>query len=512
MDQETIKSFQARIDDFLKGQIEWIERDRPRLPDGPDIFPLLQMSAGRVLLKSAIKRESVMKAIIEASMDETRHIYDWLLASSLRKEAWLSRYDVQGRPLKLMKFGTFKQILAEADKAMAKRRGDGFRVPAGEGTKVVHECGEGWTIVRLKTPEALDHEGHVMGHCVGQGAYDGGFSTNFTGIYSLRDPFGKSHVTLEINHSMDVVRQIKGKQNKPPKAEYMRRLLGWRGLEGVSVEGTELPSGFGFEKSRGIVELSSLKAGDVFEGNIGIVLKDNADFVLDIPGGVTIRGTVVIQGQRSGELVEVGNAVQMRWAKLSIPDDVFFDGDVRLDHVTLERFSFAGRHLVVRNAAVRSFEDIRCDVTQFAATDFARDALDGASFKGSVEMQDCRGVVFHQSTSVGAHLSVAGCRPHANHEEPELEFADGFEVNRKLNIFNSRVRMGDSLQVTGNADILASSVTSMPSRLSVTGSLTIKDCLIDRWPETLDVGGTMNESDVSLCAPPAPLGPMRRAL
>ncbi|MCV9963624.1 PcfJ domain-containing protein [Pararhizobium sp. BT-229] len=511
MDKEIIKSFQARIDDFLKGQVEWIERGRPRLPDSPDMLPLLQMSAGRVLLKSAIRRESVMKAIIEASMDETRHIYDWLLASSLRKEPWLSRCDDHGRPLKLMKFGTYQQIIAEANKAMAKRRGDGFRVAAGEGAKVIHECCDGWTVVRLKTPEALDHEGYAMGHCVGQGSYDGGLSTNFTGIYSLRDPFGRSHVTLEIDHSMDIVRQIKGKQNRPPKAEYMRRLLGWRGLKDVSVEGTELPSGFGVEKSRGIVELSSLKPGDVFDGNIGIVLKDNADFVLDVPAGVTIRGTVVIQGHKSFKLFEVGDNVdQLRWAKVSMPDGVFFDGDVRLDHVTLERFSFAGRRLVVRNAAVRSFGDIRCDVTQFAATEFSPIALDGASFKGSVEMQDCRGVVFLASTSVGAHVSVAGCRPRGNQAEPELSFAEGFEVKRKLNIFNSMVRMGDRLHVDGNADIRESTVTCMPSHLSVTGSLNVADCLIDRWPETLDVQGTLSERSVELCAPPTPIGAIRR--
>lgn len=506
------RHLQKRIDEYLKKHIELIERGRHHGPDTPDVFPLLQMSVGRVLTNIGMKLDSEVKAIMECALPETTHIYDWLLASKIRGEAWLSRCDSRGRPLKLMKFGTIQQIMAEADKAMAKRRGDGFKVPAGEGTKVIHDCGEGWTVVRLTTPEALDREGSMMGNCVGLGAYDRSLSTNFTGIYSLRDPFGKSHVTIEIDHAMDKVTQIKGKQNRPPKAEYMRRLLGWRGLQNVSVEGNELPSGFGVEKTRGIVELSTLKAGDVFEGNIGIELKDNADFSLEIPSGVTVRGTVVVQGHRSGKLVEVGNAVQMRWARLSMPDGVFFDGDVRLDHVALDRFSFAGRHLVVRNATVGSFGHIHCDVTQFAATDFSRSALDGTSFKGSVEMQDCRGVLFLPTTSVGAGISVAGCRPRANLEEPELEFADGFEVKRRLFIFNSRVRMGDSLRVDGNAEINGSSVTAMPSHLSVTGSLEITDSLIDRWPETLDVRGTLIEKCVDLCSPPTPLASARRGL
>lgn len=503
---------ESRIDEFLRGQIRWIERDRSLGPDGPDVLPLLRMCLGRVLTNLAVRHDSEIKAIMECPMDTTRHIYDWLLASQIRGEAWLSRRDHQGRPLKLMKFGTVQQIVAEANKAMAKRRGDGFRVPAGEGAKVVHDCGEGWTVVRLTTPEALDHEGYVMGHCVGQGAYDGSLSTNFTGIYSLRDPFGKSHVTLEIDHAMDIVRQIKGKQNMLPKAEYMRRLLGWRGLKDVSVEGTELPSGFGVEKSRGIVELSSLKAGDVFEGNIGIVLQDNADYVLNIPPGVTIRGTVVIQGHKSGKLFELGeNVVQMRWAKVSMPDDVFFDGDVRLDHVTLERLSFAGRRLVVRNATVGRLTDIRCDVAQFAATNFDASALDGASFKGSVEMQACRGAVFLAATDVGAHVSVAGCKPVRVQDDIAVLFADGFQARRKLHVLNSSVSFGEACHVEGSVDIKGSSVMHMPSRFSVTGNLNVEESRIDRWPEVLDVRGTVNECAVETGLP-RPAVASRRAM
>ncbi|MDW9478895.1 hypothetical protein GOB57_09380 [Sinorhizobium meliloti] len=495
MDKETIKSFEFSVNEYLKSQVEWIERGRPRLPDGPDMLSLLCMSVGRVLTNFAVRYGSPGKAFMEVSMDDMRHIYDWLLVASMRGEAWLSRCDDQGRPLKLLKFGTIQQILAEANKAMAKRRGDGFRVPAGEGVEVVHDCGHGWTVVRLKTPGALDHEGHVMGHCVGQGAYDLSLSTNFTGIYSLRDPFGKSHVTIEIDHAMDVVQQIKGKQNKPPKAEYMRRLLGWRGLKDVSVAGTELPSGFCVEKTRGIVELSSLKAGDVFEGTIGIVLKDHDDYTLDIPAGVTIRGDVVVQGQRAGKLVEVGNVIQMLYPKVAIPEEVFVDGFVRLDHVTLDRLSVVARRLIIRNSTVHKIEDAQCDIAQFGATTFAPAALDGASFRGSVEMQACRGVVFLPTTRIGGSVSIAGCRPGQGEGNVPIEFSDHFEARRRLSIFNSLVSFGN-LSVDGSLDIEKSSVLHMPSILSVTGDFSVEDSLIDKWPETLNVHGTVREKSV----------------
>lgn len=65
----------------------------------------------------------------------------------------------------------------------------------------------GWSWVHLVTKAALDHEGSVMGHCVGDGGYDqhawpGGVRPDRwdvdAGIWSLRDPDGKSRVTVDL--------------------------------------------------------------------------------------------------------------------------------------------------------------------------------------------------------------------------------------------------------------------------------------------------------------------------
>ncbi|MCZ7861796.1 PcfJ domain-containing protein [Agrobacterium salinitolerans] len=488
----------------------FVETLRRHPADDVDILPSLNISLGRVLVNMAMKVKSFHPVNEEVSADEIRHICDWLHAAHLRREAWLSRCDDQGRPLKLMKFGTVAQMTDEANKAMAKRRGDGATASALQGVKAVYDAGDGWSIVRLTTPEALDHEGHVMGHCVGQGAYDMGLSTNFTGIYSLRDPFGKSHATLEIDHSMDTVRQIKGKQNKPPIPEYMRRLLGWRVLMEASVDRSELPPGFGARKSGGIVDFASLKPGDVFDGNIAIVLADNDDYVLDIPAGVTVLGDVVIAGHKAGRLIEHGNIIQMHYPKVTVPDGVVFEGDVRVDHVTLDGFSISARRLVIRNATVLKLDDIRCDVTQFAGTNFSPTSLEGASFKGSVEMQACRGVVFQASTEIGAQVSVAGCKPSQAGHEVSVEFADGFKARRRLHIYNSAASFGDECHVDGSVDIKESLIVRMPLHLSATGYLNVENTHIDRWPETLDVKGNVIEKGVetglSLVPPPLTRG------
>lgn len=84
----------------------------------------------------------------------------------------------------------------------------------------------GWAWVHLVTKAALDHEGSVMGHCVGDGGYDdhawpGGARPDRwdvdAGIWSLRDPDGKSRVTVDLD--FDGIRQAHGPGNDRPEAE-----------------------------------------------------------------------------------------------------------------------------------------------------------------------------------------------------------------------------------------------------------------------------------------------------
>jgi hypothetical protein len=464
-----------------------------------DIHASLKQSVGRVLISIGTRTGDVMPTLNLVSHDQARHICDWLSVAHERNEAWLSRVDAKGRPLKLMKFGSIEQIVAEADKAMAKRSGDPIAAETTDGTKAVYDAGDGWTVVRLLTSTALDIEGQQMGHCVGQGAYDCGLSTNFIGIYSLRDPSGKSHVTIEIDHTMDKVEQIKGKQNKPPKAEYMRRLLGWKRLQGASIAGTELPPNFGVDKKRGIIEFSSLQAGDVFLGNIGINLdKDVDDYVLPIPEGITVRGDVVICGLRAAVLVADPNGNRMRYPSVTIPHGVTIDGSLRVDHVKLDNFSVKATRFTVRSSTIGKLGEIQCPVSQFSSSEFLEAALDQTSFDGSVEMQACRGVVFFKSTRIEASVSLAGCRIVRGQTDNPMHLADGFSVRRGLNIFNSLVTFGDKCVVDGELKISNSTVLDMPSTLKVSGNFTIDRSQIDRWPEIMSVGGQVNEQTVRM--------------
>ncbi|WP_247774315.1 hypothetical protein [Bradyrhizobium sp. 192] len=134
-------------------------------------------------------------AALEASV---RHVADWIEAARVNNEEWLQRCDEQGRPLKLLKIGSLAQAIAEADKAMRRFAFNAAAAPHidGEGEESVMTFADGSRIVRLLTPAALDRESAMMGHCVGQGAYDAAVKDRSRIIYSLRDAKNKAHVTL----------------------------------------------------------------------------------------------------------------------------------------------------------------------------------------------------------------------------------------------------------------------------------------------------------------------------
>jgi PcfJ-like protein len=87
-----------------------------------------------------------------------------------------------------------------------------------EHTKTVLILTDGSRWVQLLTPIALDHEGAMMEHCIGRGAYDAPLLGNRAQFYSLRDQAGRAQVTIEVRAG--VVRQCKGKGNENPAASF----------------------------------------------------------------------------------------------------------------------------------------------------------------------------------------------------------------------------------------------------------------------------------------------------
>jgi hypothetical protein len=178
---------------------------------------LLAMCVGRVLLKRLNDGDKELP-----DEDILRHIADWIAAAVVTNAHWLSNFDDHGRPKKLMKFSMIEQITAEADRAMrdAAARPPVFPVIDGD-ERVYRELGDGFRLVQLLTPEALDRESAVMQHCIGNGGYDRHVTDSSKLYLSLRDRAGKAHATLEVDVSKHTLKQFQGKQNKPPVQRYI---------------------------------------------------------------------------------------------------------------------------------------------------------------------------------------------------------------------------------------------------------------------------------------------------
>jgi hypothetical protein len=103
--------------------------------------------------------------------------------------------------------------------------------------EVVYEWPDGWTVQRLNTAEELRAEGESMRHCVGDYEPDDLDPVTGLQIFSLRDPDGHPHATMEWASPQATVTQLRGRTNNVPKAEYLSRMFEFRRRGHLGVTG-----------------------------------------------------------------------------------------------------------------------------------------------------------------------------------------------------------------------------------------------------------------------------------
>lgn len=189
---------------------------------------LLAFSFGRVLT-NAYKRGKLAEDEFDVACIHLEHIADWIHAAVATNAEWLHKTDENRRPKKLLKFSDYGQIVDEANKEMERFAQKNRNVVLNDGDEeLVTELEDGYYVVRLLKPSALDRESAFMQHCIGQGAYDDKLADNEHEYYSLRDAAGKPHITMEISKSSGgdhTLQQFQGKQNKPPLDKYVKAIL-----------------------------------------------------------------------------------------------------------------------------------------------------------------------------------------------------------------------------------------------------------------------------------------------
>jgi hypothetical protein len=280
---------------------------------GTQCREFLDLSLGRVL-----KKELEERFISDAT---TSHIVDWLKASIINRDAWISKLDDMGRPRKLMKFGSVAQIAKEADKAMLKaaQKSSNLRLVEGE-EELHHQLRDGFYLVRLLTPSALDRESAEMQHCIGNGAYDDFLSDKGSCFLSLRDRNGKAHATIEIKDRCII--QCQGKQNRVPTAKYSDLLTDYFSERKYDSLLPAYRTGFVVDQNRNWHRAETMPGNIVINGDLNL-----REMPIDrLPNGISVLGSLILDGCPLEALPDglvVGVNLDMSYTKIrKLPADL----------------------------------------------------------------------------------------------------------------------------------------------------------------------------------------------
>ena len=332
------EELRKHIDDVLEKQAEGDAK----------LYELLQVSVGRVVYKkySGLVRSFTVGQVRNSfllillnDMDSVTHVRDWLKVSLMDNARWLSNVNEDGWPKKLLKSPDLRGLVKEADKAMLRANGKHSRKSLDDGHEVVeYECQDGWTIVRMLTPEALDLESALMQHCVGDGAYDrilsAGGGEHFEGLFSLRDRAGKPHATIEVRNGL--LSQVQGKQNMAPIPKYIPHIVGFIRARKIAFEGQAY--GLVCDRNGDIHAIDDLP--EILEVVGALWLKNSEDRPIRIPRVIKCH-QLSLSGTRFAdvpELIETSQSVAIHDDCLErLPSSFGGRGGIAIFQSTLER-------------------------------------------------------------------------------------------------------------------------------------------------------------------------------
>lgn len=475
------------------------------------VTEMLMLSVGRIIWKAEGNDTSRIITAVRQHEREIKHVADWFKSAVIENAPWLANVDHLGHPKKLMKYCALERIFAEADKVMIRKsRGLGRRLLSDGAEEVVATLEDGYSIVRLLTPEALDAETTEMQHCVGQGAYDAALTDGKTVLLSLRDEHGKAHATIEVCDGL--VEQVQGKQNKPPKAKYIPLIASYfRQTDynwSLFGDGTE---GFVIDIHGTIHSNEDLP--DELHAHGGLVLRD----VAKMPSFATARTDIAVHCLADAKTplrLEAGRDIALIGSGFTTCPELVLTGDLSLDHTKITALpeGLSVGSLDVRSTPLASLPgDFRCSGS--IALKFTEvTALPSILWK----VEDSKVSSYGTVDVLGSPISDLGG---LNHVNGSLRLAgtkmnaipDGFFVSGELDVgeldliaIGEGVRanrltaavtksiffLGDVLEL---GDIyLVNCGVSFPSVVKSSQSVTLIRCRVGLMPERIECAGKLD--------------------
>jgi hypothetical protein len=457
---------------------EWLGEIAP----DEHVARLLGLSVGRLLLREGL----YWRLRAETHRLDVMHVCDWLRTAVAETADWLARLDEYGRPKKLMKFGTFREMRVEADKAMRIAIQKQGRVEIDPDHERLHmELADGYSMVEMLTFEALDRESSQMQHCIGNGGYDYDLSGDGFLLLSLRDPFGKPHATLRVDREKSSVVEFQGKQNEPPADRYMVYIKEF-------LRAAKLGLGRGGEHRLGMIQ-------DVFGEWHDI---RNLPDELETRGSLTLTDAPVFR--MPSRLIVNGHFAAPRWMDRH-PDVFHVSGDYMSENIPPITGDFKVGAMAItdgRNHKGRLPEKL--DVGSLTV-----EAVGSRIFPDTFEVTGNLSLVVTDARQVPSSLKVGGAlrlyRSTIKVWKGDVDCGDlDASVTQKL-VFEGKVRVRGNLhasyddvtfkrplRVSGDADFsdncTGRDIAELPARMFVGGDLILQNCKIDRMPKHLEVG------------------------
>ena len=404
--------------------------------------------------------------------DKVRHIADWLKIAVQDDDPWLHQLETNGQPKRLLHLTSLEEATAEADRDMhIRNRRLAIQLGNGhEGEEMVAAMADGFRIVKLTTPEALDREGVKMGHCIGQGAYDEDLLDGTSEFYSLRDSKNQPHATLQIHAEKHAVVQCQGKGNKAPVPRYLPYLQAFLRTQQYSLHVPANRCGLIQAWGR-YYDITNLPENLTVPGNL-----DLTDTTIDrLPKGLRVKGNLSLSHMPIAQLPEglnVGGNLIITKTSINLPNRLRVGGG-----------------LFIGSTAIRELPaDLQVGGTLNLANTQISQIPDGMKVVGG-------DLLLNESeiTTLPMGLQING---HCNLNRTKIaELPEGLSVGTDLWLAFSHVkRLPDRLCVGQSIILEGSHITELPENLNVNNSLYLSHTAITKLPPGLRVGCSLDLS------------------
>jgi hypothetical protein len=265
----------------------------------------------------------VAKELADPKFGETTAIVSFLLGSFKQFFEYVRKLPSDVSKLKIV----------DVVNAIKEHTANGPELPPPQG-ETVYTYGDKWTIQKITTKEQLDAEGELLEHCVG--SYFDEVSDGLTSIYSLRDPEGFPHVTIEYRDKQIV--QIQAKGNEFPRKHIKRlremvmkvfdgnvvaRIMLKEDPKTLPLAGANLR---GADLQEANLQEANLKGANLLRANLqeadlrGANLQE-ADLIWATLKGANLKGANLLRANlRGADLQEVIHDNTTKWPEGYVPD------------------------------------------------------------------------------------------------------------------------------------------------------------------------------------------------